>query len=212
LTDFLKLLQGCVLRGVLTGVNFLFLRPVFALIFILAGPAFGQWKAAELIKAARGQIGVTVSYDPEYRVIDYPGGDVPKETGVCTDVVVRALREQGIDLQKEMHEDMKRAFSQYPKRWGLKKTDRNIDHRRVPNIMTFFRRKGWSVPITKKAEDYLPGDLVTWDLGGDLPHVGIVSDRKSAAGVPLVLHNIGRGTQEEDILFGYTITGHYRSR
>jgi uncharacterized protein len=172
-----------------------------------------QWKPETLIASARAQIGVTVSYDAAYRVLDYPGGDVPKETGVCTDVIVRALREQGIDLQKDMHEDMKKAFSAYPKRWGLKTTDRNIDHRRVPNMMTYFRRQGWSVPISKKPEDYASGDLVTWDLvPGTLPHIGIVSDRKSPAGVPLIIHNIGRGTQEEDILFTYTITGHYRSK
>jgi uncharacterized protein len=185
---------------------------IFAAVFLALHPARAQWNPAVLITAARAQIGVTVSYDAEYRVLAYPGGDVPKETGVCTDVVVRAFREQGIDLQKDMHEDMKQAFSQYPKRWGLKKPDRNIDHRRVPNMMTYFRRKGWSRPVTKKPEDYAPGDLVTWDLGGNLPHVGIISDRKSAAGVPLVLHNIGRGAQEEDILFAYTITGHYRGK
>lgn len=172
-----------------------------------------QWKPEALITSARAQIGVTVSYDAAYRILDYPGGDVPKETGVCTDVVVRALRDQGLDLQKAMHEDMKKAFSQYPKRWGLKTTDRNIDHRRVPNMMTYFRRQGWSVPVSKKAEDYAPGDLVTWDLvAGTLPHIGIVSDKKSPAGVPLIIHNIGRGTQEEDILFTYTITGHYRGK
>jgi uncharacterized protein len=129
---------------------------------------------------------------------------------VCTDVVVRALREEGLDLQKEVHEDMKGAFSVYPKRWGLKKPDKNIDHRRVPNLMTFFRRKGWALAVSKKPEDYTAGDLVTWDLGGDLPHIGIISDRKTEGGVPLVLHNIGRGAQEEDILFTYTITGHFR--
>jgi uncharacterized protein YijF (DUF1287 family) len=129
---------------------------------------------------------------------------------VCTDVVVRAFREQGTDLQKEVHEDMKREFGAYPRRWGLKKPDTNIDHRRVPNLMTFFRRLGWGQPVTKKAEDYVAGDVVTWDLGGDLPHIGIISDRKTAGGVPLVLHNIGRGAQEEDILFQFAITGHYR--
>jgi uncharacterized protein YijF (DUF1287 family) len=183
------------------------------LALIFAGSwAFAGVKPLELVTAARGQVGVTLSYDAAYRVLEYPGGDVPKETGVCTDVVVRAFREQGIDLQKEMHEDMKREFSAYPRRWGLKKPDRNIDHRRVPNMMAYFKRQGWSVPVTKKVEDYLPGDLVTWDLREDLPHVGIISDRKTAEGVPLVIHNIGRGTQEEDILFSYTITGHYRPK
>jgi uncharacterized protein YijF (DUF1287 family) len=181
-------------------------------VFLAAPWSRAGLKTLELITSARAQIGVTVSYDAAYRVLEYPGGDVPKETGVCTDVVVRALREQSFDLQKEMHEDMKREFSAYPRRWGLKKPDRNIDHRRVPNMMTYFRRQGWSVPVTKKAEDYAAGDLVTWDLGGDLPHIGIISDRRTPEGVPLVIHNIGRGTQEEDILFSYTITGHYRAK
>ncbi len=160
--------------------------------------------------SAKRQIGVTVSYDPAYRELTYPGGDVPMHTGVCSDVIVRALREQGIDLQKEVHEDMKRDFAAYPQKWGLKKPDSNIDHRRVPNLMTYFRRKGYSQSRSEKPSDFDPGDIIAWDLGGGVTHIGIVSDRRSAKGVPLVVHNIGRGTQEEDILFGFRIIGHFR--
>jgi uncharacterized protein YijF (DUF1287 family) len=168
--------------------------------------------ANKLVAAARNQIGVTIEYDPAYRQLDYPNGDVPKKTGVCADVVVRALREQGIDLQKEVHEDMKRNFSAYPQRWGLTKPDANIDHRRVPNLMTYLRRKGYSQSGSEKAEQFSAGDIVTWDLGRGVTHIGIVSDRRTAKGVPLVIHNIGRGTQEEDILFRFQVIGHYRLR
>ncbi len=165
-----------------------------------------------LVDKAREQIGVTTSYDPTYRSIPYPNGDVPKETGVCTDVVIRALRACGLDLQKAVHEDMRANFSKYPKLWGLKSTDRNIDHRRVPNLQTFFKRKGWERPVTDQAADYKTGDIVTWNLQdrGSLPHIGIVSDKKTADGTPLIIHNIGGGAQEEDCLFHYKITGHYR--
>lgn len=163
-----------------------------------------------LAAKAREQIGVTVSYNGGYQSIPYPNGDVPKETGVCTDVVIRAMRAFGLDLQKAVHEDMKAHFSKYPKNWGLKSTDRSIDHRRVPNLRTFFSRQGWSLPVTKTAADYQPGDLVTWNLGDAVPHIGIVSDKKTEEGTPLIIHNIGCGTQEEDCLFLYTITGHYR--
>jgi uncharacterized protein YijF (DUF1287 family) len=166
----------------------------------------------KLVASARSQIGVTLSYDPAYRRLDYPGGDVPKSTGVCSDVVVRALREQGVDLQKELHEDMQRDFSAYPKRWGLKKPDANIDHRRVPNLMTYFRRKGLIVPGSERPEQFAAGDIVAWDLGGGVTHIGIVSDRRSPKKAPLVIHNIGRGVQEENILFQYEIIGHYRPR
>lgn len=166
--------------------------------------------APKLVTAARSQIGVTKSYDPAYRTLTYPGGDVPMETGVCTDVIIRALRQQSLDLQKEVHEDMRQNFSAYPKNWGLKQPDRNIDHRRVPNLMTYFTRKGYSKPVTQKPADYLPGDIVTWDLGRGIAHIGLVSERRTANSTPLIIHNIGRGTQEEDLLFGYQITGHYR--
>jgi hypothetical protein len=163
-----------------------------------------------LVTDARSQVGVTLGYDPVYRRLDYPGGDVPLSTGVCTDVLIRALREQGLDLQKSVHEDMRANFSAYPKNWGLKRTDRNIDHRRVPNLMTWFKRQGMALKVSDKPADYRAGDIVTWDLGRGLSHIGLVSDRASPAGVPLILHNIGRGAQEEDILFGFVITGHYR--
>jgi len=165
---------------------------------------------AALVSGAREQIGVTLSYDSAYRRIAYPGGDVPIETGVCTDVVIRALRLQGLDLQKAVHEDMAANFSAYPKQWGLKRPDRNIDHRRVPNLMTWFKRQGMALQIGREAGDYRAGDIVTWDLGRGQTHIGIVSDRLSSAGEPLILHNIGAGTREEAILFRFPVTGHYR--
>lgn len=164
-----------------------------------------------LIDAARWQIGKTVSYDPAYVALSYPGGDIPIDKGVCTDVVIRALRKgRKMDLQKLVHEDMKQNFSLYPKIWKLKRPDKNIDHRRVPNLQTYFKRKGWSLPVTQKAEDYQPGDLVTCLVNGNLPHIMIVSDKVSADGTPLCIHNIGGGTQEEDSLFSFKLTGHYR--
>ncbi|WP_301151762.1 DUF1287 domain-containing protein [Metapseudomonas otitidis] len=176
--------------------------------FCLAG-----WAAVDggrLVEAARTQVGVTLGYDPAYRRITYPGGDVPLATGVCTDVVIRALRAQGLDLQQRVHEDMRRHFSAYPRHWGLKRPDPNIDHRRVPNLMTWFDRQGLSLKVRQAAADYQPGDIVTWDLGRGLQHIGIISDRRSREGTPLALHNIGQGTREEDILFRWPILGHYR--
>ena len=153
-----------------------------------------------------------VRYDPTYYVIDYPNGDVPAEVGVCTDEVIRSYRKVGIDLQREVHEDIKGGFAAYPKKWGLKKPDKNIDHRRVPNLMVFFERKGASLPVTQSARDYLPGDVVTWDLGGGLTHIGLVVGFNSESDPerPLVVHNIGAGPQMEDVLFNWKITGHYR--
>lgn len=167
----------------------------------------------KMVEAARKQIGVTVNYDPAYASLKYPGGDVPKERGVCTDVVIRAIRDGiGHDLQKLVHEDMKANFAKYPKIWGLKGTDRNIDHRRVPNLMTFFTRKHYKLPLpadVPKAK-FLPGDLVTCTVPPHLPHIMIVSDRKNADGLPLVIHNIGGGTREEDRLKDFPLTGHFR--
>lgn len=163
-----------------------------------------------LVSGAREQVGVTLGYDPAYRRIAYPGGDVPAATGVCTDVVIRALRLQGLDLQKAVHEDMAANFSAYPRQWGLKRPDRNIDHRRVPNLMTWFRRQGMALALSRDTGEYLPGDIVTWDLGRGQTHIGIVSDRLSAAGEPLILHNIGAGAREEAILSRFPIIGHYR--
>ncbi|MBJ6369305.1 DUF1287 domain-containing protein [Snuella sedimenti] len=151
-----------------------------------------------------------VIYDPSYFSIDYPNGDVPENKGVCTDVVIRAYRKIGIDLQKGVHEDMKANFDLYPKIWGLKTTDKNIDHRRVPNLMVFFKRKGIEKPITKNPADYLPGDIVCWNLGGAVTHIGIVVDKKSKDGKRnLIVHNIGNGQVLEDCLFDFKIIGHY---
>ena len=182
---------------------------LFALSIMLSAQAWALQPDA-LVSAAREQVGVTLGYDPAYRRLSYPNGDVPLTTGVCTDVVIRALRQQGLDLQQAVNQDMRANFRLYPKNWGLSRPDSNIDHRRVPNLMTWFKRQDWALPLGQDAERYRPGDIVTWDLGGGLTHIGIISDRQAASGVPLVLHNIGRGTQEEDILFSFKITGHYR--
>ena len=164
-------------------------------------------KSQQIVLDARQQIGQTLYYDPAYTTLKYRMGDVPMIKGVCTDVIIRALRLQGVDLQKLIHEDMKKNFAVYPKKWGLKSTDRNIDHRRVPNIMTYFQRQGYEI----KDKNYKAGDIVTWDLGKGLVHIGIISNQKSLVNsTPLVIHNIGSGTQENNILFDYKITGHYR--
>ena len=152
-----------------------------------------------------------VRYDPTYFQLDYPNGDVPKDKGVCTDVVIRAYRKFGIDLQKEVYEDMKINFSKYPQNWGLSKPDKNIDHRRVPNLMTFFARQGTTKPMTNNSKDYLPGDIVCWNLGGSVTHIGIVVKKKSEDGQRhLIVHNIGGGQVMEDCLFNFKIIGHYR--
>ena len=163
-----------------------------------------------LVEAALELTQQQVTYDGSYFSIPYPNGDVPEGKGVCTDVVIRAYRKLGIDLQKEVHEDMKANFSAYPNIWGLSRTDTNIDHRRVPNLMTYFKRQGAEKPITDKAEDYLPGDVVCWNLGGAITHIGIVVNKKSRDGKRhLIVHNIGRGQVMEDILFDFKIIGHY---
>lgn len=180
------------------------------LILILCPALAAQTDGSRLIEDARAQIGVTVGYDPSYQKLSFPGGDVAPATGVCTDVIVRAYRGQGIDLQSLVHQDMRRHFDLYPQTWGLSKPDSNIDHRRVPNLQVFFSRHGEKLAVSDKADDYLPGDLVTWMLPGNRPHIGIVSAQKSVGGIPLIIHNIGRGTREEDILFAFPITGHYR--
>lgn len=152
-----------------------------------------------------------VTYDPTYRVIAYPNGDVPADKGVCTDVIIRAYRKLGIDLQKEVHEDMKSNFDKYPKNWGLSRPDKNIDHRRVPNLMTFFTRFGTVLTITDNPQGYQPGDIVCWNLGGEITHIGIVTGKKSTDGQRyLMVHNIGSGQVLEDCLFSYRIIGHYR--
>lgn len=152
-----------------------------------------------------------VTYDPSYFSIDYPNGDVPSDKGVCTDVIIRAYRKIGIDLQQKIHEDMKANFNVYPKIWGLKTTDKNIDHRRVPNLMTFFKRENAEEIISKNHFDYLPGDVVCWNLGGAITHIGIVVNKKSKDGKRnLIVHNIGAGQVLEDCLFDFKIIGHYR--
>lgn len=164
-------------------------------------------RAARLIAAARQQVGVTLSYDPAYTRLGFPNGDVPRAKGVCTDVVIRAYRDAfGIDLQALVNADMRRAFAAYPKRWGLRSTDRNIDHRRVPNLQTFLARAGAKLPVG----DWQAGDICTSLVGGSLPHIGIVSDRRSSRGHPLVIHNIGSGAREEDALFAHRLTGRFR--
>lgn len=165
--------------------------------------------APPLVLAARRQIGVTLVYDPAYVRLAYPGGDVPADRGVCTDVVIRALRSEGLDLQRSVHEDMRWNFSAYPRQRGQRAPDASIDHRRVPVLQRWFERQGWSQTVSDRPDDYRAGDLVTWRLDNGLAHIGIVSNRK-AAGIPLIIHNIGGGTQEDDILFRYQITGRYR--
>lgn len=169
-----------------------------------------QHPAPCIVEAARKQIGVTVSYDSGYARIAYPGGDVPVNRGVCTDVLIRAYRNCGSDLQMLVHEDMVKAWAAYPKLWNLSAPDSNIDHRRVPNLAVFFTRHGKKLAVGSDPKAYLPGDLVTWKLPSGVPHIGIVSDRLTENGTPLVIHNIGGGTREDDSLFLYTITGHYR--
>ena len=152
-----------------------------------------------------------VVYDPGYFRLDYPNGDVPSDKGVCADVIIRAFRKVAIDLQKEVHEDMRNHFSLYPQNWGLSSTDPNIDHRRVPNLMRFFTRHGTVLSISENPEDYKVGEIVTWNLGGGITHIGIVVSRRSTDGErPMIVHNIGAGQVLEDCLFAFTITGHYR--
>ncbi len=178
---------------------------------LLAGNALAQTVEKDLVAAAIERTHHTVRYDGGYFSIDYPGGDVPEGIGVCTDVVIRAFRSIGADLQRLVHEDMLKHFDDYPSKriWGLTRTDRNIDHRRVPNLQTFFSRHGQELPVSSNPKDYAAGDLVTWLLPGNLPHIGIVTDQFSRSGNPLIVHNIGAGPKLEDSFFAYDITGHY---
>jgi uncharacterized protein YijF (DUF1287 family) len=187
-------------------------RGAVLLLFFLT-PAFSGHEDfyVRLVLAAKAQTLKPVTYDGSYVRIAYPNGDVPADRGVCTDVLIRAYRQVGIDLQLEVHEDMQAAFAAYPRTWGLQRPDTNIDHRRVPNLQAFLARKGARLVLSDNASAYRPGDLVTWMLPGNLPHIGIVTNEKSSDGKrPLIVHNIGRGPQIEDMLFDYTITGHYR--
>jgi hypothetical protein len=190
-------------------------RLLFLVAFALAVPQLSahasQPQSTDFVNAARSQIGKTVRYDPTYYTLSYPNGDIPVEGGVCTDVVIRALRaSHQMDLQQLVHNDMQRAFAQYPNHWGLKSTDKNIDHRRVLNLQTYFKRKGYELPISAKPDAYQAGDIVTVLLPANLPHIMIVSDKHAASNTPLIIHNIGNGAQEEDRLFEFKITGHYR--
>ena len=166
-------------------------------------------RIAQILSGAYQQVGATLIYDGSYRSITFPGGDVPLERGVCTDVIVRAYRQAGIDLQLLVNQDMSGSFGSYPRLWGLSRPDPNIDHRRVQNLATFFRRNGQTIAVTTRPEDYRAGDLVTWRLPSGAPHIGLISDRVQN-GRPLVVHNIGAGVQVADVLFSYEITGHYR--
>ncbi|BEU01482.1 DUF1287 domain-containing protein [Agarivorans sp. OAG1] len=187
-------------------------RLVLLLVGVVSLPVLGSTLSQQLVDAALARTEHTVIYNGAYFALDYPNGDVPEHFGVCTDVLIRSYRALGIDLQVQVHEDMKQHFSQYPSKriWGLSRTDRNIDHRRVPNLQVFFTRHGESLAVSDSASSYLPGDIVTWMLPGNLPHIGIVSDQYTAAGVPKIVHNIGLGPQLNDMLFSYQITGHYR--
>lgn len=174
--------------------------------------AFSENFAQAIVSAAIDQTRQNIRYDGAYFSIPYPNGDVPANVGVCSDVIIRAYRKLGADLQVLVHEDMVKNFGLYPskKLWRLNTTDRNIDHRRVPNLQVFFTRHGTTLAVTDQAGDYAPGDIVTWMLPGNLPHIGIVTDKISSAGRPLIVHNIGAGPKQEDMIFSYKITGHYR--
>jgi uncharacterized protein YijF (DUF1287 family) len=183
----------------------------WALACLLALSSMSRADNRDIVAAARKQVGVTLLYDGGYQALAYPGGDVPAERGVCTDVVIRALRaSRSLDLQRLIHEDITAHRADYAGRWRGTAPDSNIDHRRVPNQMTFFTRQGWAQPLAMLPAAYLPGDIVAWDLGRGVLHVGIVSDRKAPAGTPLIVHNIGAGAREDDILFSFRIIGHYR--
>ena len=174
-------------------------------------PANASPQLRQLVEGAIEQSKVTTGYDPSWVKIDYPNGDVPSDTGVCSDVVVRAFRKAGIDLQKEVHEDMTRARSEYPRKWGVSGTDTNIDHRRVLNLTTYFERQGKSLLITDDRADYLPGDVVAWDLSEGHEHIGILTNLSSEPDQHyLIVHNIGAGARVEDVLLAWKIIGHYR--
>lgn len=190
--------------------NGVFWGLLFLLSSFLSSVSFGD----KLAHAAEDRLNYKVEYDPSYYSISYPYGDIPEDKGVCTDVVIRAYRFLGVDLQKRVHEDMKSNFELYPSVWGLTSTDKNIDHRRVPNLMVFFKRFGEDKVISQKKEDYAPGDIVCWNLGirhdfYGITHIGIVSTKKSVDGIPLIVHNIGEGPKMEDCLFAFRIIGHY---
>ncbi len=184
---------------------------VLAFLLVVCLPAQGADDfAKQLVQAAMQRTQQVVRYDPAYVKLAYPGGDVPAGTGVCTDEVIRSYRELGFDLQKLVHEDMKRAFSAYPKHWGLSRPDTNIDHRRVPNLQTFFKRQGATQAVTQVEADYKPGDLITCTVAGRLPHIAIVVPAPDGGSRQWIVHNIGSGPKCEDRLFEFPLTGHYR--
>ena len=190
--------------------------PFYCLLFTVFSFKQDSVFFAKLVAKAIDQTKLKVTYVPQYVKINYPNGDVPSNTGVCTDLVIRAYRGVGIDLQKEVHEDMVKSFKNYPQLWKLKGPDSNIDHRRVPNLMTYFKNKKADLKVSENASDYKPGDLVTWNLQNKkvvsgITHIGIVTDQRSADGERfLIAHNIGSGNKLEDMLFSYVIIGHYR--
>jgi len=193
------------------------IKKLFCVLFGLVGLGQAYAQSPYFQQLADSAFALTkdrVIYDPTYYSIDYPMGDIPEGKGVCTDVVIRAYRKLGTDLQELVHKDMKAHFSSYPKNWGLNRPDTNIDHRRVPNLMTFFKRQGASLGVSQKSEDYLPGDVVSWNLGGGITHIGVVSDipSRSHPNRYQMIHNIGAGQVLEDCLFSYRITGHFRYR
>jgi len=184
---------------------------ISAILCALSTPVLAKNKVDAVVKAAHERTQFSIRYDPKYVGIAYPGGDVPSYTGVCTDVIIRTYRAAlEFDFQKAVHEDMKANFSAYPTNWGHKRPDTNIDHRRVPNLERYLERQGASLNLSKNPADYRAGDIVSWRLTGGLPHIGIVSDNKTARGIPLIIHNIGLGPVEENILFAYDIHGHFR--
>ena len=191
--------------------SLLLLLPLLSILY--AQSALSEGFANDLVLAAIERTGHQVRYDGSYVSIPYPNGDVPSNIGVCTDVIIRSYRAIGSDLQKLVHEDMAQNFNQYPSKriWGLNSPDKNIDHRRVPNLQTYFTRNGIKLPISSSHKDYAAGDIVTWMVSGNLPHIGLVTHKKSSStGNPLIAHNIGAGPKLDDMLFHYPITGHYR--
>ena len=207
LFSILLLLNSCKEESKLTEIFVLNQKEITQDISIENPKSFAE----KLSNAALSIIDPDVIYTPAYVGIKYPNGDVPAKTGVCTDVIIRAYRKLGIDLQKEVHEDMKANFVLYPKTWGLKSTDKNIDHRRVPNLEVFFGRKGEKLKVAENASEYETGDLVTWMINGKMPHIGIVTHKKSADGKRnLIVHNVGGGQVLEDCLFSWEIVGHFR--
>lgn len=186
---------------------------IYAIFLLMCFTSTASFTAEDLVLQAKERLKHSVSYDGRYIAIDYPGGDVPANIGVCTDVIIRSYRGLGLDLQQLVHEDIKANFDQYPSKriWGLSRPDKNIDHRRVPNLQVFFERNGESLAISKNGGDYRAGDIVSWMLPGNLPHIGIVVDENSSeTGLPMIVHNIGSGPKMDDLLFAYTVTGHYR--